>query len=129
MSDLEKLTRMVIRFRDERDWKQFHSPKDCALSLMLEAAEVAEHFQWKNGEEMARHARERKGDIADELADVLYWVLLMAHDLKIDLAAASRAKMKKNIKKYPVHEARGRHLKYTELAKLRKQSGKRRRER
>lgn len=127
MSDLEKLTRMVIRFRDERDWKQFHNPKDCALSLMLEAAEVAEHFQYKNDAEIARHVREQKGDIADELADVLYWVLLMAHDFKIDLGAASRAKMKKNIKKYPAHEARGRHLKYTELAKLRGRSGKRRR--
>ena len=115
MSDIAKLTDALVKFRDERDWKQFHNPKDCALSLSLEAAEVLEHFQWKNGEELEKYVIERKIDIAEELADVLYWVLLLSNDLKIDLVEAFEKKMIRNGKKYPVEKAKGRHTKYTAL--------------
>ncbi len=115
MSDLEKLTERLIRFRDARDWKQFHNPKDLAISLLLEAAEVLEHFQWKSKEEMEKHVEEHKNDVSEELADVLYWVLLMAHDLGIDLIDAFEKKMKKNEQKYPIKKAKGKHDKYTEL--------------
>lgn len=112
---LEELQRIIIEFRDARDWKQFHNAKDLALSLMLEAGEVMEHFQWKSPKEIQKHIRTSKKEIGDELADVLYWVLLMAHDLKIDLPEAVLKKMKENERKYPVKKARGRHVKYTQL--------------
>lgn len=105
----------AVRFRDARDWKQFHNPKDMALSLVLEAAEVLEHFQWKNGKEMEKYVQSHKGEVADELADVLFWIAMMSNDLKIDLFKAFEAKMKKNVKKYPVKKAKGKYTKYTEL--------------
>ena len=81
MSEIKKLTDLVIAFREERDWKQFHNPKDCAISLSLEASEVLEHFQWKTPEEIKKYIETHKEDIGEELADVFYWVLLMSHDL------------------------------------------------
>lgn len=75
-SDLETLIAKVNKFRDDRDWRQFHNPKDVALSLVLEAAEVLEHFQWKSPEEIANHVRTHKAHIAKELCDVLSWVLI-----------------------------------------------------
>ena len=106
MSDIQKLTELVIAFRDARDWKQFHNPKDCALSLSLEAAEVLEHFQWKNGEEVSEYIMTHKGDIGEELADVMNWVLILAHDLDIDIIDACERKNMKNIAKYPVEKAK-----------------------
>ena len=108
------LTR-ILAFRDERDWKQFHKPKDMALSLVLEAAEVAEIFQWKSDaqiEESLESTRERLGK---ELSDVLYWVLLMAHDCGVDLKGAFERKMNENERKYPVALAKGSSKKYSEL--------------
>jgi len=115
MSDLQSLTDKVVQFRDERDWAQFHNPKDVALSLMLEAAELLEVFQWKEGEAIQATAQERRGDLADELADILSHTLLMAHDLKIDLASALEGKLLRNAQKYPVDKAKGSSKKYTEL--------------
>jgi dCTP diphosphatase len=115
MSDLSKLQQRIVQFRDERDWKQFHNPKDLSISLLLEAAEVLEHFQWKTIEEQQKHIREQKQEVSEELADTLYWVLLLAHDLGIDLVKAMEAKMAKNEAKYPVEKSRGNHKKYTEL--------------
>ena len=114
-SNIQELIERIIAFRDARDWKQFHNPKDLAISLMLESAEVVEHFQWKNAEEMAKHVQEHKGEVAEELADTLYWVLLLSHDLDIDLIEAFERKMAKNEQKYPVDKAKGKHTKYTEL--------------
>lgn len=115
MSDLKRLTKNIIAFRDARDWKQFHNPKDVALSLMLEAAELGEHFQWKNEKEVKDYIKTHKKEISDELADVLYWVLLFSHDLGIDIAKASENKLKETAKKYPVNKAKGKHLKYNRL--------------
>src|SRR5437763_5874889 len=89
---LEALAALVLRFRHERDWKQFHNPKDQALSLCLEAAELLEIMQWRNGKELEDHlttkpARDRLGE---ELADVLGWLLLLAHDQNIALGEAFR---------------------------------------
>lgn len=117
MPTIKTLTRDILRFRDARDWARFHNPKDVAISLALEAAELLEHFQWKNPAEVAKHVKTHKEAVADELADVLYWVLLLSHDLKIDPAAALASKLKKNARKYPVRKAKGRHTKYTELGK------------
>ena len=115
MSELESLTTRILAFRDERNWKQFHNPKDLALSLSLEASEVLEIFQWKSGADIGRACRDRKGDLADELADVLYYTLLMAHELDIDLKTALLAKLERNAEKYPVDKAHGSSKKYTEL--------------
>ena len=115
MKDLDELTRRIIAFRDARDWKQFHNPKDCAISLSLEASELLEHFQWKNKEEMEKYVVEHKKEIGEELADTLYWVLLMSHDLDIDVLKALDEKQTKNEEKYPVEKAKGKHTKYNKL--------------
>ena len=115
MSDIKELTERIKRFRDERDWFQFHNHKDMALSLMLEAAEVLEHFQWKSTEEIEQHAREHKEELADELADVAAFLFELADNLGIDLGVAIQRKLQKNEKKYPVEKSRGRHTKYTQL--------------
>lgn len=115
MSDLSNLQKKIVDFRNERDWKQFHNPKDMALSLVLEAAEVIEHFQWKKPEEITAHLEKNKDDLAGELVDVLYWVLLMAHDLDIDLSESFNKKMAENAAKYDVSRAKGSNKKYTEL--------------
>lgn len=109
---LASLQRAVIAFRDARDWAQFHNAKDACLSLALEAAELLELTQWKQGAELERHLRTRREEVADELSDVLYWVLLLAHDQRIDLARAFRRKLRKNARKYPVARARGSSAKY-----------------
>jgi len=116
MSQLEDMQKRIAEFRDARDWKQFHNPKDLSISLVLEATEVLEHFQWKSPEEMEKHLLSNKEDVSEELADTLYWVLLLAHDLDIDLSSAFDKKMKKNEAKYSVEKAKGNHKKYTELA-------------
>lgn len=112
---LSELQSMIRKFCDERDWGQFHNPKDLSISLALEAAEVLEHFQWKNEDEMTKYSVDHKGAIAEELADVLYWVLLLSNKLDIDLIGSFQEKMLKNEQKYPVEKAKGNHKKYTEL--------------
>jgi NTP pyrophosphatase (non-canonical NTP hydrolase) len=115
MPDLQKLTKKVIAFRDARNWKQFHNPKDVAISLSLEAAELLEHFQWKDGGETAVHVKKCRAEVSEELADVLYWVLLLGHDLGIDMGKALAKKLLKNAQKYPVSKSKGRHTKYNKL--------------
>lgn len=114
-SDITRLQQKILAFRNARDWKQFHNPKDVALSLVLEAAEVLEHFQWKDPEEIKKYLKTHKPAVAEELADVLYWVLLMSHDLGIDIAEAVEKKLKVNALKYPVKKAKGKHTKYSKL--------------
>lgn len=112
---MKELQKIVVDFRDKRDWKQFHNPKDMAISLVLEATEFMEHFQWKNPEEMDMHIVENKEHLAEELSDVLYWVLLIANDLNIDLEESFKEKIEKNDRKYPVEKSKGNHKKYTEI--------------
>ena len=115
MSDIERLTKTLLAFRDARDWKKFHKPKDLALSLVLEAAEVLEHFQWKSEREIENYIKNHKKDIGDELADVFNWVLLLSNNLGIDIVSASESKIKQNEVKYPVEKAKGRATKYDRL--------------
>ena len=115
MSTIEELTQLMLQFRDERQWAQFHNPKDVALSLTLEAAELLELMQWKSGAELLEHLRANRELVADELADILGWVLVLAHDQGIDLGTAVKEKLIKNAEKYPVEKARGVAKKYTEL--------------
>lgn len=115
MSDIQDLTTKVINFRDKRDWKQFHNPKDCGISLLLEVSELLEHFQWKNAEILDKHIRENKKEISKELADVFYWVLLISHDLNIDISKSLILKIKENQKKYPISKSKGKSTKYNKL--------------
>ena len=115
MDKIEELTKNIIEFRDARDWKQFHNPKDLAISLSLEAAEVLEHFQWKSKEEIEKYIKTNKEEVGEELADVLYLILLMSHDLQIDAFDSLKKKMKKNESKYPVEKSKGRNTKYNKL--------------
>ncbi len=114
-TSLHDLQLAIRKFCDDRDWDQFHNPKDLAISLTLEATEVLEHFQWKNAEEMEEHSRTNKTEVGEELADVFYWVLLLSNKLDINLVEAFQKKMSKNEAKYPIEKAKGSHKKYTEL--------------
>ena len=115
MKSIKSITKEIIKFRDARNWKQFHNPKDVSISLALEAAELLEHFQWKSLKEINLYVKTNKAEISEELADVLYWVLLLSHDLEINIQSALKQKIKKNAKKYPVKKAKGRHTKYNKL--------------
>jgi len=114
--DIKELQKKVIAFRDARNWQQFHSDyKDLALSLSLEAAEVLEHFQWKNKDEFKKYLKTHKEEVADELMDVLYWVLLISHDLDIDINTAFENKLAKTGEKYPVSKSKNSKKKYSKL--------------
>lgn len=115
MSDMKDLAKRVVNFRNKRNWKKFHNPKDLAISLSLEASELLEHFQWKTTEEMDAYVKSNKKEIAKELADIFYWVLLIQNDLKIDLIKAFDIKMTENESKYPVSKAKGKATKYNKL--------------
>jgi len=115
MGEIKEITEKIKKFRDERDWRQFHNHKDMALSLMLEAAEVLEHFQWKSIQEVDQHAQECRTEIADELADVAMYLFELSDNLGISLPQAIALKMDKNSKKYPVEKSRGKHTKYNKL--------------
>ena len=115
MSDIKSITEKLIAFRNARDWRQFHNPKDVALSLTLEAAEVLEHFQWKSKEEVEEYAHAHKDNIGEELADVFNWILILSHDIGVDILKAAETKIVQNEKKYPVEKAKGRTAKYNEL--------------
>ena len=105
----------IRKFRDERDWKQFHDPRSLAVSVSIEAAELLEHFQWKDGAQAAEQARLKKGEIADEVADVAIYLLELCDVLDIDVAQAIIDKLGKNALKYPVAKSRGRVTKYSDL--------------
>lgn len=108
----EEATEKTLAFRDERDWKQFHNPKDLALSIALEAAELLEVYQWSGADLEVTAKRERA---QEELADVAIYCIYMADALGIDLASAVSAKIDGNAAKYPRAKARGNARKYTEL--------------
>ncbi len=112
-----ELRERVLAFAREREWEQFHSPKNLSMALAAEAGELMEHFLWADSKASADTARDpkKRTDIEDELADVVIYALEFANIAGIDLAAAIEAKLAKNAKKYPVEKARGRSDKYTEL--------------
>jgi NTP pyrophosphatase (non-canonical NTP hydrolase) len=108
---VEELREMVRRFVDDRDWQQFHSPKNLSMALSIEAAELMEHFQWLEVEasRAVREDADRLHAVTEELADVVCYALAMTNELGIDLTKAMRAKMRKNEEKYPVESYRGRY--------------------
>lgn len=116
-SELQRLQRALLAFRDARDWKQFHSLRNLIVSLNLEAAELLELTQWQRDDEIEamRHDPQRRQALSDECGDVLLYLLLIADAAGIDLLAAATEKLKHNEEKYPVDKARGSRKKYTQL--------------
>lgn len=105
---LADLTETLRNFADERDWEQFHSPKNLVMALVVEAAELAEHFQWLTQHQSSNLNDHRKQQVAEEMADVLIYLVRLADRLGIDLLEASEKKISLNAKKYPAESCRGR---------------------
>ncbi|MDR5171180.1 nucleotide pyrophosphohydrolase [Methylobacillus flagellatus] len=110
---LENLRARINHFVAEREWDQFHTPKNLAMAMIVEAAEVVEHFQWDSPAESAALTDERKTEVGHELADTFVYLLRIAEVCGIDLIAAANAKIDLNAKKYPADKARGSNAKYT----------------
>jgi NTP pyrophosphatase (non-canonical NTP hydrolase) len=112
---LDELSRQLQQFAHERDWQQFHSPKNLASALVVEAGELLEHFQWLTEEQSRALPAEKRDAVAAEVADVLLYLVQLSRTLGIDPIAAAQAKMKQNALKYPVELAKGTSKKYDEL--------------
>ena len=112
---LEALRERLRAFVAERDWDQFHTPKNLAMALVAEAGELVEHFQWLTPEQSERLAPEARAEVALEIADVLLFLLRLCDRLDIDPVQAAQRKLVLNAQKYPVHKARGRAAKYDKL--------------
>lgn len=109
MGDIKKITDKLIKFRDERDWEQFHNPKDLSIALSIEANELLEQFLWKD------HSDANKENLKEELADVFAYAFLLAAKLDLDVESIVMDKIDKNALKYPVNKAKGNAKKYDEL--------------
>jgi NTP pyrophosphatase (non-canonical NTP hydrolase) len=109
MSDISQITEALINFRNERDWEQFHNPKDLALAINVEAGELLELFLWKNADEA------NKEKVKEELADVFAFAFLMAEKYNFDVKEIVLDKIQRNAEKYPVEKAKGTAKKYNEL--------------
>ena len=112
MNELDQLREKILQFRDERNWQQFHNPKDLALSLSLEASELLELFQWKTSEEAVEKNLDK---MKDELADVLIYAILFANELNMNMESIIEKKLSVNRKKYPSKKFYGIKDKYNEL--------------
>ncbi len=106
---------LLRKFTEERDWEQFHSPKNLAMALSVEASELLEHFQWMPDEASARLTEDKRTQVGEELADVLLYLVRLADKLDIDLEQAANEKIRKNALKYPAELSRGSSKKYTDL--------------
>jgi dCTP diphosphatase len=115
MSEIKQITDKIKKFRDERDWMQFHDPKNMAVSLILEASELLEHFQWKSTEEVGKYVKQNQAEIKDEIADIALYLFELSDNLGINLIDAMEQKIQKNAMKYPVEKAKGKHTKYNKL--------------
>ena len=114
MRDLEELKARVRAFVTERDWERFHSPKNLAMALSVEASELVELFQWLTEEESANLDDAQRGRVAEELADVLWFVVRLSDRLDIDLLQAAGQKLAANAEKYPADRVRGKSNKYSD---------------
>lgn len=115
LTSLDELRAALRRFAAERDWDQFHCPKNLAIALSVEAAELLEHFQWMTGAESAVLPPERHAQVREEIADVLLYLVRLADRLDVNLLAAASDKIRLNAAKYPVEKSRGSSRKYTQL--------------
>tara|TARA_B110000967_G_scaffold94842_1_gene97451 strand:+ start:219 stop:563 length:345 start_codon:yes stop_codon:yes gene_type:complete len=105
----------IIKFRNDRDWGQFHTLKDLSLGLGIEVAELQEFFLWKNNQELSETIKSKSESIGDELADIFIFLTYLSNDLGVDLNEAINRKIDKNDKKYPLEKSKGSNKKYNEL--------------
>jgi dCTP diphosphatase len=112
---IEEITAEIRAFRDARDWKQFHGPKEMAVGIIVEAGELLEHFNWKTPAQCEQIVAEKRAQIAEEMADVAILLFEMADNSGVNLSSAIQAKLAKNAVNYPVNKARGSNRKYNEL--------------
>lgn len=112
---IEALTAEIRAFRDARDWRQFHNPKELAVAITAEAGELLQHFVWQSPEQSERRVTERRDEIESEIADVAILLFELADNCGMDLAAVMRAKLARNEERYPVAKAKGSNKKYNEL--------------
>ena len=113
---LEEVIEKILKFRNDRDWEQFHNPKDLAISLSIESGELLECFQWKSSTEVEYLIQQGAGkDIKDEIADIGIYLLLLCHATGVDFKEAVISKLAKNERNYPVDKAKGNAKKYTKL--------------
>jgi len=112
---LSALEAEIDAFVQERDWAQFHTPKNLAMSVAIEAAEIMEHFQWSTGDESRELTPQKRDEVASEIGDVLIYLLRLARTLGIDPVAAATVKLELNRTKYPIEKAKGRATKYVDF--------------
>ncbi|MFH1369127.1 MAG: nucleotide pyrophosphohydrolase [Elusimicrobiota bacterium] len=112
---INQMLAKIRKFRDARDWMQFHDPKNMAISIILEASELLENFQWKSKNEVVEYIKSHKKEVEEEIADIAMYLFELSDILDINLLSAMDKKLKKNAKKYPVRKAKGKHTKYTKL--------------
>ena len=115
MTQLEDMSKRISKFASERDWEQFHSPKNLSMALNVEAGELLEHFQWLTEEESRNLTTVKLGEVESELADVFIYLVRLADRLGVDLHAAAVSKLDVNDSKYPIEKAKGNAKKYTEF--------------
>ena len=114
MNDLDELRARINNFADERDWNQFHSPKNLSMALIVEAGELVEQFQWLKESESYDLSKEKLAAVEEEIADIFVYLIRIAHQLDIDLISAAKTKIELNESKYPAEKVRGSARKYTE---------------
>lgn len=113
--DIEELSKIIRRFRDDRDWAQFHNPKKLAISVSVEADELLERFQWKTGAESSELTPEERGRVSHKIADVAIYLIGLRDALGVDLDRAIRERLEANAVKYPGDKVKGAAAKYDEL--------------
>ena len=114
MQSLEQIKTRLREFAKERDWDQFHSPKNLAMALIVEAAELVEHFQWLSEEQSQTLSPEKLAEVAQEIADIQIYLIRLADKLGVDMEKAVKAKIELNEKKYPAEKVRGSAVKYSD---------------
>ena len=115
MADLDAIRKKIVAFRNERDWAQFHDPKNLAEALSIEAGELLENFLWKTTEQSRNLSPEELKNVKEELADIFIFLTYLSEEYKIDLLGEVENKISQNEAKYPIEKARGSARKYTEL--------------
>jgi dCTP diphosphatase len=113
--DIKRLTEELRKFAVDRDWDQFHSPKNLSMALSVEAGELVEKFQWLTEQQSFELTGKKKKDVEEEIGDILIYLVRIADQLNVDLIKAASEKLTKNAEKYPIEKAKGRADKYTEL--------------
>ena len=116
-SNINELKNLVKKFCDEREWDQYHNAKDLAIGIITESSELLEHFRFKSDKEVEEVIKQKKGEVSEELADILFFILRLAQRYDIDISSEFQKKMEKNTKKYPIEKAKGSNKKYSEYEK------------